>query len=315
MAVVDKLQYFFILFGGALFIILIWMVIRRLCYMCGMGGAGDVSLTPDSAADSDLESQPDDDLVNTSQSRHGWLQSWASRRHRPQSSTTRIMQTLFNIDAAEHTAWKDPQSTSTTEYVAVPARMASSLGNVELKRGTYVGDGAKHYGQINRASKVYKPQLSPDSHSPPRILQTDILRADNANAAMLTSGPERTTSTRALPSLNRGALQRPNSSRWSVAPTEATAVYPPLHAAQADATLSSVTSDSTVTTTFVPLAPNQEAIPQQEHPAVESRPGNTFTLAGDDSNSEAGRAVSSGQVDTQAVPIAPMVGTERVVER
>jgi hypothetical protein len=311
MAVVDKLQYFLILFGGALFIILIWMVIRRLCYMCGMGGAGDVSLTPDSAADSDLESQPDDDLVNTSQSRHGWLQSWASRRHRPQSSTTRIMQTLFDIDAAEHTAWKDPQSTSTTEYIAVPARMAPSLGNVELKRGTYVGDGAEHYRQINRASKIYKPQLSPDSHSPPRILLTDILRSDHGNAATLTSGRDRIIGTKVQPSPALSALQRPNSNRWSVAQTEATAVYPPLHAAQAEATLSSVTSDSSVTTTSVAFAPNQASIPQQQQPAVE-RSCNTFTIAADDSNSE---AVSPGQADTQTVPGVPTVDTERVEER
>jgi hypothetical protein len=282
--------------------------------MCGMGGAGDVSLTPDSAADSDVESQPDDDLVNTSQSRHGWLQSWASRRHRPQSSTTRIMQTLFHIDAAEHTAWKDPQSTSTTEYIAVPARMAPSLGNVELKRGTYVGDGAKHYGQVNRASKVYKPQLSPDSQSPPRILLTDILRADHVNTAMLTSDRGRTNSTKAYSSPNRGALQRPNSSRWSVAQPEGTAVYPPLHAVQANTTLSSVTSDSSVTTTSVPLAPNQESIPQQQQPAVE-RSCNTFTIEADDSNSEAERAVSPGQADTQTVTGVPTVGTERVEER
>jgi hypothetical protein len=315
MAVIDNLQYFLILFGGALFIILIWMVIRRLCYMCGMGGAGDVSLTPDSAADSDVESQPDDDLVNTNQSRHGWLQSWASRRHRPQSSTTRIMQTLFHIDAAEHTAWKDPQSTSTTEYIAVPARMAPSLGNVELKRGTYVGDGAKHYGQINRASKVYKPQLSPDSHSPPRILLTDMLRSDNTGVAMLTTGRDRIIRSKAQPSPARGALQRPNSTQWSVAPTEASVVYPSLHAAQADTTLSSVTSGSTVTTTFVPFTPDQESIPQQRQPTVESRLCNTFTIEADDSNSEAERAVSPGQEHTQTVPIAPMIGTERVEER
>lgn len=176
-AAAQKLEYFAFLIVGALLLVAMWLFIRRCCYECGMGTAGrDVPLTPDDIADQELESESERNEVRN-RSNSGWFRNWTARSHHSPESTQRLVKKMFRDGDDGASKWNesDEEADTSSELVAVPARMTKFLGSAELKKGYFSGDSESQFESVYVMSKLQLPQLDSSPESP-SFLNTEMLR-------------------------------------------------------------------------------------------------------------------------------------------
>lgn len=160
---------------------------RRVCDCCSICCEADVEVSEPPGRT--VEVATDNTELEVTRVRYdevdsGWHEDWSTRLHRPRGSTSEIIRKVFSMPrkASLGQEWigETGKESKRPEYVAIPARMTQSLGEVELAKGQFSGDTAEHFNPIYRQSKLMSFKLTESPPVSPHYLASDVLRSSHS---------------------------------------------------------------------------------------------------------------------------------------